>query len=296
MSLSKPIYPEGTSANCQTDLQFLNNIWTNSSNEKGYLSKIAQLETLVKEREEQFRNSVNINNALRAQLRNFENGMAHGNYTLNSWIHYARNLEQEIKRKEGVIMEKDKKATRLIEIIREKNRELGSLRAKNAQLNSKTMSPYEDIAGRLEMIATIVNTNKRAVTHRTLFDERTKQIDAFIERCVKNVDWSRTSFKNSQNLSFEKYLEAKKREYYQKYSDEISLYGFLKYLEYRVWTDLVEFKICKNDEWHTDSYMDFLNFYQDEDTEEWANDVEDFDRRGVNRYEEEPFLSGGEKW
>ena len=122
MSLSKPIYPEGTSANCQTDLQFLNNIWTNSSNEKGYLSKIAQLETLVKEREEQFRNSVNINNALRAQLRNFENGMAHGNYTLNSWIHYARNLEQEVKRKEGVIMEKDKKATRLIEIIREKNR------------------------------------------------------------------------------------------------------------------------------------------------------------------------------
>ena len=59
---------------------------------------------------------------------------------------------------------------------------------------------------------------------------------------------------------------------------------------------ITKFKICKNDEWHTDSYMDFLNFYQDEDTEEWANDVEDFDRRGVNRYEEEPFLSGGEKW
>ena len=129
---------------------------------------------LVKEREEQFRNSVNINNALRGQLRNLENGMAHGNYTLNGWIHYARNLEQEVKRKEGVIMEKDKKATRLIEIIREKNRELGSLRAKNAELNSN-LSPREDIAGRLKMIATIVNTNKRAVTHRTLFDERTKK-------------------------------------------------------------------------------------------------------------------------
>ena len=259
MSLSKPIFPQendNTIVN-KKDMEFLNNIWTNTSSENSYLDEIAKLETLLKEREEQLRNSVNINNGLRAQLRNYDAGMARGNYTLNGWIHYARSLEQEIKRKEAVIMEKDKKATRLIEIIRKKNSELGELRSKNQN---------DDIAGRLEMIAKIVNTNKMNVVHRALENERKGEIDNFIKRCNMHIKWceNKPIFKNSSNLELSEYLEVVKKQYYQNTWGEITKYGFIKYLEGLSWDDIIEFRVSKDDyAWLGEkcSFIDFLKAF-----------------------------------
>jgi len=270
MSLSKPIFPQETESNntivSQKDMEFLNNIWTNTSSENSYLDKIAKLETLLKEREEQLRNSVNINNGLRGQLRNYDAGMARGNYTLNGWIHYARNLEQEIKRKEAVIQEKDRKATRLIEIIREKNRELGNLRTANEEL--RNLSPCEDMTGRLEMIATIVNTNKMSVVHRVLVNQRRQEIDDFIKRCNMHIKWCKNNenflFKNSSNLTLPEYLEVAKKQYYQDTKGEITKYGFLKHLEEITWDDIIEFRVSKDDHgWLGEdcTFIDFLKAF-----------------------------------
>lgn len=83
------------------------------------------------------------------------------NYLMSSWYSHAKNLEREVSRKENVIRHKDSKATRLIGIIREKNRE-------NDELHQRVL----ELEGSLEMIQKVLNGSK-TVVHQNLPSNRT---------------------------------------------------------------------------------------------------------------------------
>ena len=67
-----------------------------------------------------------------------------------AWYQYSFQLQDEINRKEGVITRKDNKATRLIGIIREKNRELVEIYDK-----------YSTVSKSLDMIRDILNPGQK---------------------------------------------------------------------------------------------------------------------------------------
>lgn len=82
------------------------------------------------------------------------------NYLMSSWYSHAKNLEKEVSRKENVIRHKDSKATRLIGIIRGKNRE-------NDELHQRVL----ELEGSLEMIQKVLNGSK-TVVHQNLPSNR----------------------------------------------------------------------------------------------------------------------------
>ena len=67
-----------------------------------------------------------------------------------SWYQYSYQLQGEINRKEAVIKKKDNKATRLINIIRDKNRELNEIYQK-----------YNTLSKSLDMIRDILNPGEK---------------------------------------------------------------------------------------------------------------------------------------
>lgn len=258
MSLSK-FANENNEMQFKADMDALNTIWTKTPDEKYTDKRIADLERQLKEREEDLRLAISQNlyhqkhcRKLSERISEYERNFVNGNSCLSQWIRYSRGLENELNRKELVIRRKDVKATRLIEIIRAKNRELGELR-----MAAKTSgdSSYEDIAGRLEMIATIVNTNVMEVSHRKKENEelmkRKNDIDDYIIRIVEGCSWKGVTFRHPEFLSLQQYLGKKKEEYYSHNMGELSMKGFRDYVVETSERDMITFK--GGDSWEEDS-------------------------------------------
>ena len=278
MSLSK--FANGNNQKqFKADMNALNTIWTKTPDEKYTDKRIADLEKQLKDREEDLRLAISQNRVqqhhcrkLNERISEYERNFVNGNSCLTEWIRYSAGLENELNRKESVIKRKDVKATRLIEIIRAKNRELGELRiAAKASYNWIMRacsgkkggtsydvagdSSYEDIAGRLEMIATIVNTNVMEVSHRKKVNEelmkRKDDIDDYIIRIVEGCSWKGVTFQHPEFLSLQQYLGKKKEEYYSHNMGELSMKGFRDYVVETSERDMITFK--GGDSWEEDS-------------------------------------------
>jgi hypothetical protein len=84
------------------------------------------------------------------------------------WEKLSSKRMGEIRRKEGVIRQKDSKATRLIEIIRGKNNKIGELRNYINKLEgflTKKHCELDFMKGSLSMVSEVVNNNATVVWH-----------------------------------------------------------------------------------------------------------------------------------
>ena len=140
------------------------------------------------------------------------------NYLMSTWYTHAKNLEVEVNRKENVIQHKDSKATRLIGIIREKNRE-------NDQLHQRV----QELEGSLEMIQKVLNGSK-TVVHQNLPSNR-----AFLDIVSESINKLHLAYKSMvsreskdlKNLTdFEEFLREVQPEFINTASEFVKTLNF----------------------------------------------------------------------
>ncbi len=90
-----------------------------------------------------------------------------------NWKEISDNRMTEIKRKEDVIQQKDMKATRLIEIIRGKNKQIKYLR----EIFKKVQSEKNFMFGSLGMVSEVVNNQATLVYHPEAAEAATRRFN-----------------------------------------------------------------------------------------------------------------------